>query len=105
MIRISFSQLESARKDPKGFAKSLSSPNKSSGRFSKNMDWQLAVYHYHKENNDLQEAYDYFEKMFFKNFINTSKNKLEFEVFVVLLQDYVEDYEKNNLTYIEHKKR
>ena len=55
MNRISLSQLESARKNPTAFGRSLASPSEGTPRFSKFMAWQLAVYRYHKEKVHLPE--------------------------------------------------
>jgi hypothetical protein len=105
MTRISFSDLEFARKDPKGFAKSITSQGQSSSRFSKIMAWQLAVYHYHKEKDDLQSALDYFEKMYHKNFMSNPANNKEYDRLLSMLNDYSKDHKRNKLTYFEHKKR
>jgi hypothetical protein len=105
MNKISFSQLESARKNPTAFAKSLSSPSGGTPRFSKFMAWQLAIHHYHKERGDLSKAVNYFETTFIRNFADNSKNTAEREDLIVELQAYSNDNIKKKLTYVEHKKR
>lgn len=105
MNKISFSQLESARKNPTAFAKSLVSPSEGTPRFSKFMAWQLAVYHYHKERGELSKAVNYFETTFIRNFADNPKNTAEREGLIVELQAYSNDDIKKKLTYVEHKKR
>jgi hypothetical protein len=105
MNKISFSQLESARSNPSAFAKSLTSPNGSNPRFSKFMAWQLAVFEYHKNRDDLSIAINYFETTFIRNFADNTKNNNERENFIAQLENYTNDHKKNKLTYIEHKKR
>lgn len=105
MNKISFSQLESARKNPTAFAKSLSSPSGDTPRFSKFMAWQLAVNHYHKERGNLSTAVNYFETTFMRNFADNSKNTAEREDWILELIAYSDDNIKNKLTYVEHKKR
>jgi hypothetical protein len=105
MNKISFSQLESARKNPAAFAKSLTTPSDSNPRFSKFMAWQLAVHFYHKEKGDLSKAVNYFETTFMRNFADNSKNTAEREDWILDLQAYSTDDIKRKLTYVEHKKR
>lgn len=105
MNKISFSQLESARKNPTAFAKSLISPSGGIPRFSKFMAWQLAVHRYHKEKGNLSEAVNYFETTFMRNFTDNSKNEAEREDWILELQAYSTDDIKRKLTYVEHKKR
>src|SRR6185436_3581902 len=105
MNRIPFGQLETARKGPTAFAKTLNAPSGSKGRFSKFMAWQLAVNHYHKEKGELSKAVNYFEKIFIKNFADNSKNNAEREAWILELQEYSMDDIKRKLTYVEHKKR
>ncbi len=105
MNKISFSQLESARKNPTAFAKSLTAPSGSNPRFSKFMAWQLAVNRYHKEKGDLSKAVNYFEATFMRNFADNSKNTAEREDWILDLQAYSTDDIKGKLTYVEHKKR
>lgn len=105
MNKISFSQLESARKNPAAFAKTLTAPSGSTPRFSKFMAWQLAVNRYHKERGDLSKAINYFEATFMRNFADNSKNIAERENWILDLQAYSTDDIKKKLTYIEHKKR
>jgi hypothetical protein len=105
MNKISFSQLESARKNPVAFAKSLTTPTGSNPRFSKYMAWQLAVNHYHKEKGDLSEALNYFEAIFMRRFVDNHKNKVERENWILELDAYAADDVKRKLTYVEHKKR
>ena len=105
MKKISFSQLESARKDPAAFARSLNSPSTGQPRFSKFMAWQLAVNEYHKQKGNLSRSVNYFETTFMRNFADNPKNQMERESFVLDLQAYSADDIKNRLTYIEHKKR
>lgn len=105
MNKISFSQLESARKNSAAFAKSLNAPSGSTPRFSKFMAWQLAVSCYHKERGNLSKATNYFEATFMRNFAATSKNTVERENWILDLQAYSTDDIKKKLTYVEHKKR
>ena len=105
MNKISFSQLENARKNPAAFAKSLTTPSNSAPRFSKFMAWQLTVHRYHKEKGDLTKAMNYFESTFMRNFANNSKNTAEKEGWILDLQAYSVDDIKRKLTYVEHKKR
>lgn len=105
MKKISFSQLESARKNPTAFAKSLHSPEVGRGRFSKYMAWQYAIFHYHAQKGDLSKAITYFEKTFQRNFKDNPKNEIERKGYVEQLIAYANDEQKNNLTYLEHKKR
>lgn len=105
MKTISFGQLENARNSPKAFAKSLDNPDGGSPRFSKFMAWQLAVFHYHKEKNNLSKAINYFETTFLRNFADNSKNKTEREELIEQLEAYANDERRKNLIYVEHKKR
>jgi hypothetical protein len=105
MNKISFSQLESARENPTAFGKSLSMPSSGTPRFSKYMAWQLAVYKYHKEKNNLSKAISYFEAIFLRNFADNPKNNFEREEFIEQLQFYIKDDSKKNLIFIENKKR
>lgn len=105
MNKISFGQLESARKNPAAFAKSLTTPSDSNPRFSKFMAWQLAVHRYHKEKGDLAKAVNYFETTFMRNFADNYKNNAEREDWILDLQAYSTDDIKRKLTYVEHKKR
>jgi uncharacterized protein YkuJ len=105
MKKISFSQLESARKNPIAFVDSLSNPNGGTPRFSKFMAWQLAVHHYHKERGDLPKAINYFETTFMRNFADNAKNTAEREGLILELVAYSNDNKKKKLTYVEHKKR
>ncbi len=105
MNKISFSQLESARKNPTSFAKSLSIPSGNLPRFSKFMAWQLAVYRFHKDKGDLTKAVNYFQATFMKNFTHNSKNIAERDDWIFDLQTYTTNHIKRKLTYIEHKKR
>lgn len=105
MNKISFSQLESARKNPTAFAKSLNSSSDNSPRFSKFMAWQLAVHRYHKERGDLLKAVNYFESTFMRNFADNRKNAAERENWILELQAYTTDNLHRELTFIEHKKR
>lgn len=105
MKKISFGQLENARNNPTAFAKSLTNPTGGTPRFSKFMAWQLAVIRYHKENDDLSKAVNYFETTFMRNFVDNSKNIAERENWIVDLQVYSTDSIKKKLTYVEHKKR
>lgn len=105
MNKISFSQLENARRNPTAFAKSLSSPNNGTPRFSKFMAWQNAVHHYHKERDDLSKAIKYFENTFTRNFADNSKNNAEKENWILELEAYSNDDKRKKLTYVEHKKR
>jgi hypothetical protein len=105
MKKISFSQLESARKNPAAFGKSLSMPSTGTPRFSKYMAWQLAVYKYHKEKNNLSKAISYFESTFLRNFADNPKNSIEREQFIEQLRLYIENDKMKKLTFIENKKR
>lgn len=105
MNKISFSQLESARRNPAAFAKALTNPSGSNARFSKFMAWQLAVNRYHKEKGDLSKAVNYFETTFMRNFADNPKNASEREDWILKLQAYSTDNIKRKLTYVEHKKR
>ena len=105
MKKISFSQLETARKNPTTFATSLSSPDAGNGRFSKYMAWQCAVFYYHKQKWDLSKAITYFETTFQRNFKDNPKNEIERKGYVEQLIAYAADEQKNKLTYLEHKKR
>jgi hypothetical protein len=105
MNKISFSQLESARKNPAAFAKSLTSPSGSTPRFSKFMAWQLAVHRYHKDKGDLSKALNYFEATFMRNFADNSKNIAEKENWILELHAYSTDDIKRKLTFVECKKR
>lgn len=105
MNKISLSQLESARKNPAAFAKSLSSASSGTPRFSKFMAWQLAVHRYHKEKSDLSKAINYFEATFMRNFADNRKNESEKEQWILELQAYSADDIKRKLTFVEPKKR
>ena len=105
MKKISFNQLESARKSPKAFAKSLDNPDGSTPRFSKFMAWQLAVFEYHKQKSNISKAISYFESLFSRNFADNPKNKIEKEEWIEQLEAYTLDEVKKKLIYVEHKKR
>ena len=58
MTKISFSQLESARKNPTAFAKSLKDGDNTI-RFKKPPKftiWKNSIFNYHKEKNNLSKA-------------------------------------------------
>lgn len=106
MKRIPFGQLEAARKNPTSFGKLLTSPEKENiPRFSKFMAWQLAVFNYHKEKNNISKALNYFETTFLRNFADNQKNEREREEYIEQLELYAKDDKRKNLTFIEHKKR
>jgi hypothetical protein len=105
MNKISLSQLETARKNPTAFAKSLTTPNGSSPRFSKMMAWQYSVYHYHKEKGNLSKATTYFESIFQRRFADNASNERQRKEYVEKLIEYAENDSKNKLTYVEHRKR
>lgn len=105
MKKISFSQLEKARNNPKAFAKSLDNPDGSTPRFSKFMAWQLAVFEYHKQKSNISKAINYFDSLFSRNFANNTKNKIEKEEWIEQLEAYTLDEIKRKLICVEHKKR
>jgi hypothetical protein len=105
MKKISFSQLEIARKNPTAIATSLNSQVAGKGRFSKYMAWQYAVFYYHKQKGDLSKAITYFETMFQRHFKDNPKNERERKGYVEQLIAYAADERKHKLTYLEHKKR
>jgi hypothetical protein len=107
MNKISFGQLESARKNPTAFAKSLKDGG-SSIRFKKPPKftiWKNAVYHYHKEKNNLSKAINYFQNSFLKHYADNRRNELECANWILELQEYANNETKERLTCCDRKVR
>lgn len=107
MNRISFNQLESARKNPTAFAKSLKDGS-STIRFKKPPKftiWKNAVFFYHKEKNDLSKAINYFQNSFLKHYADNRKNEVECENWILELQAYANNEIKKDLTWFDKKVR
>jgi len=107
MNKISYSQLESARNNPKVFANTL----KSGGnpiRFKKPPKftiWKNSIFDYHKKKNNLPEAINYFQNSFFKHYANNRKNVIERDNWVNEIQNYAQDEIKRKLTFCDKKVR
>jgi len=104
MSTISFSQLESARKNPSAFAKNIGKGG-SSSRFSKYMAWQLSIHEYHKHSEDLAKSINYFEMTFIRNFADNPKNAAERAQWIQEIEAYSKNDIALKLTHVESKKR
>jgi len=89
MKKISITNLESARTDPKGFAETLKAggTGQSFGGRAKFIRWQDSVNHYHKTNS-LEKSIAYFNKSF-SSYVDSAKNRREQEFYFNRLNDYI----------------
>lgn len=107
MNKISFSQLESARKSPSAFAKSLNDGGNPfrSKKPAKFTIWKNAVFNYHKEKNNLSKAIKYFESSYLKHYVDNRKNVIECGTWIEDLHIYVNDEIERKLSTFDRKLR
>lgn len=104
MIKFSITKLESARKNPLSFARSLKQ-GLSSGNFtySKYMSWQNAVFNYHKS-QDERHAIHYLINALLK-FKSIQRDKRELQEYIQKLQLYISDHHSMGNYFVESRKR
>lgn len=90
LSRVAISEVGSLIADPKGYRRLMESAASQPRRFSKMQCLRLSCYFFHKPNQDFGTAQEYLETMFLKNFTNTD----DLSEHVMLLQQYVEEFEK-----------
>lgn len=104
MKTFSITKLETARQNPKDFAKLLKADGTDSGSFfgrSQFIRWQDAVNEFHKT-NDLGKALTYLEKTF-SNYAINSKNRRSYERYLVSLDEYVSELKKNGNIFLKRE--
>lgn len=100
-MKFSHRNLEAIRKNPVNFKQILGA---SGGRQSMARYWQFAARKFH-QNNSIEMAVSYYEKICLKNFVNNSANSTKISNLVDKLYKYSEDYESLNVNYYDYSNR
>ncbi|MEM7510674.1 MAG: hypothetical protein AAF388_07060 [Bacteroidota bacterium] len=92
-MRVSHTQLEIARSDPRSYK---SKTNSSEGFFKTGQYryWQFATRNYHDKGKD--NAFQYLEEKFKEKFVLNARNKKRLEEFQYKLENYITDFEELN---------
>jgi hypothetical protein len=104
MSNISISQLETIRKNPISYAKSIKDgkvEQKSFGGRPKSVKWLESVLTYHTT-SDISKAIDNLEQAF-SNRQDTRANLRELEKLINALDNYVDEYTKSGYIFIDKK--
>ena len=106
MAKLSLTQIEVARKNPKAFAKLLKDKSRESNvfRYSKWMVWRNTVFHWHKTQDEAGSII-YLTNAWDRHFKQTAKNILEREKFIFKLQAYIANQSEEGYFFIESRKR